>query len=62
MIDKIQALTSSAITSMTTCQKKSDSGFELAGKAGEMITEIKDRLSDEVNAVSVFSEKLEQAK
>jgi methyl-accepting chemotaxis protein len=62
MIDKIQSLTSSAITSMTICQTQSDSGVELAGKAGEMITEIKDRLSDVVNAVNFFSTKPGEAK
>lgn len=60
MIDKIQSLTSSAITSMTTCQSQSASGVELAGQAGEMITQIKDRLSGVVTAVSVFSEKLDE--
>jgi methyl-accepting chemotaxis protein len=61
MIDKIQSLTSSAITNMTACQKQSDSGVELAGETGEMITEIKDRLSDVVNAVSVFNQKIEES-
>jgi methyl-accepting chemotaxis protein len=58
MIDKIQSLTSSAITSMTTCQSQSESGVELAGQAGEMITQIKDRLSGVVTAVSSYSKGL----
>lgn len=62
MIDKIQSLTSSAITSMTTCQTQSESGVELAGQAGEMMTQIKDRLSGVVTAVSVFSERLDEEK
>lgn len=60
MIDKIQALTTSAITSMTTCQSQSTSGVELAGQAGDVITQIKNRLSGVVDAVSVFSDKLDK--
>ncbi len=60
MIDKIQSLTSSAITSMTTCQSQSESGVELAGQAGDMITQIKDRLSGVVTAVSVFSDGMDE--
>ncbi len=60
MIDKIQSLTSSAITSMTTCQSQSASGVELAGQAGDVINQIKDRLSGVVDAVSVFSDRLDQ--
>jgi methyl-accepting chemotaxis protein len=60
MIDKIQSLTSSAITSMTTCQSQSASGVELAGQAGEMITQIKDRLSGVVAAVSSYSKGLNE--
>ncbi len=60
MIDKIQSLTSSAITSMTTCQSQSASGVELAGQAGEMITQIKDRLSGVVTAVSSYSKGLNE--
>ncbi len=57
MIEKIQTLTGSAITSMTTCQSQSVSGVELAGQAGDVITEIKGKLTEVVNAVSVFSDK-----
>jgi methyl-accepting chemotaxis protein len=58
MIDQIQSLTSSAINSMATCQAQSASGVELAGQAGEMITQIKDNLSGVVTAVSAYSEGL----
>lgn len=62
MIDKMQSLTSSAITSMTTCQAQSESGVELAGQAGSMITQIKERLTKVVTAVSVFSENADEEK
>jgi len=55
MIDKMQTLTGSAISSMTTCQTQAESGVELAGEAGEVITKIKDNITDVVKSVSVFN-------
>jgi len=55
MIDKVQTLTNSAITSMTTCQTQADSGVELASQAGDVITKIQESISEVVGAVSVFT-------
>jgi methyl-accepting chemotaxis protein len=62
MIEKVQALTNSAINSMEACQGQANSGTELASQAGEVITEIKDGITSVVNAVSVFTESIEQYK
>lgn len=59
-IDKVQQLTGSAITSMQSCQEQADSGVELATQAGEVITTIKDGISQVVDAVSVFTENMDQ--
>ena len=60
MIDKMQTLTASAITSMDGCQSQAASGVELSAQAGEVINEIKTRLTEVVGAVSVFSDRLEK--
>lgn len=60
MIDKIQAITQSAISSMQYCKEQADSGTELASQAGNVITEIKTSISEVVNAVSVFTENIEE--
>lgn len=61
MIEKVQSLTSSAIEKMNTCQTQADNGTELASKAGEMITQIKQGISEVLNAVSVFTKKVERS-
>ena len=58
MIEKIQSLTSCAINSMSACQSQAASGVELSGQAGEVITRIKNSLSE---VVSVFSDRLNKA-
>jgi len=60
MIDKMQTLTGSAISSMTTCQTQAESGVELAGEAGEVITRIKDNITDVVKSVSVFNKHVDE--
>lgn len=58
MIEEMQSLTGSAISSMKTCKSQAASGVELSDQAGEVITQIKDKLSEVVEAVSVFSDTL----
>ncbi|MEO0444229.1 MAG: PAS domain-containing methyl-accepting chemotaxis protein [Pseudomonadota bacterium] len=60
MIEKIHSLTGSAIGSMNTCQSQAAAGVELSGQAGEVITQMKNRLSEVVSAVSAFSGRLEK--
>jgi methyl-accepting chemotaxis protein len=62
MIDRVQSLTNSAINSMEACQTQADSGTELASQAGEVITEIKEGITSVVDAVSVFTDSIEQYK
>ena len=59
MIDKIQIISNSAITSMQSCKQKADNGTGLASQAGNVITEIKNNIYEVVNAVSVFTENVD---
>ena len=59
-IDKVQELTGVAIESMESCQNKAESGVKLAGEAGSVITNIKEGITQVVDAVSVFSERFDQ--
>jgi len=54
MIDTMQTLTGSAITSMKTCQTQAESGVELASQAGNVINKIKENITDVVAAVGIF--------
>ncbi|MGB0665088.1 MAG: methyl-accepting chemotaxis protein [Pontibacterium sp.] len=60
MIQKMQSLTTSAIDGMATCQTQAQEGVVLADKAGEMITQIKTKVSEVANAVSVFKNAIEE--
>lgn len=59
MIDKVQSLTNTAIDRMSVCQSQAESGSKLASEAGDVITTIKEGITEVVEAVSVFSERLD---
>ena len=62
MIEKVHGLTNSAIVSMKTCQEQAASGAELASQAGDVINSIQEGVTAVVDAVSVFTENVEQHK
>lgn len=59
MIEKIQVITQTAMTSMQSCKQQADNGTDLASQAGTVITEIKDSIAEVVSAVSVFTDSIQ---
>lgn len=59
MIEKIQAGTRTSTQSMSRCEEQAQSGVELARQAGDAIVQIRDGVSQAVEAVSVFVNNME---